>query len=133
MILVDSSVWIAAFRSRRGAEARHLESLLDEDQVVISAPVRIEILTGASEADRARLRRVISALPLLVPSEASWQTVEDWVEISARSGERFGVMDLLIGVLSWEAKVPVWSLDRDFLRMERLALVETHRPPVMKL
>lgn len=128
MILVDSSVWIAAFRSRKGVEARHLESLLDEDQVVIPAPVRIEILTGASEADRSRLRRVISALPLLVPSEASWQTVEDWVEVAARSGERFGVVDLLIGVLAAEVKAEVWSLDADFRRMGGLGLIELHQP-----
>ena len=52
MVLVDTSVWIAALRRAASSEARHLETLLDTDQVSLAAPVRIEILSGASRGLR---------------------------------------------------------------------------------
>jgi predicted nucleic acid-binding protein len=57
VIFGDTSVWISAFRSTSGVEATHLREILDKDLVALAAPVRIEILVGASLQDRPRLRR----------------------------------------------------------------------------
>jgi len=64
VIFVDTSVWVETLRSREGPAAQHLVELLDSGEVALSAPVRIEILAGASNADVVPLRRVLSALPL---------------------------------------------------------------------
>jgi predicted nucleic acid-binding protein len=128
MILVDTSVWVAAFRSARGAEGLHLQALLDADDVALAAPVRIEILSGVSRADRPRLRRSLSALPLFFPSDATWQRLDDWVERAGEAGDRFGVADLLIGAIAAEQKQPIWSLDGDFARMARLRFLDVYRP-----
>ena len=47
MIVVDTSVWINAFRDQKSSEARHLSELLDRDAVAIAIPIRLEILSGA--------------------------------------------------------------------------------------
>jgi len=129
MIVVDTSVWIAALRFGSGSEARVLQQLLDADEVAMAIPVRLEILGGASKPDRARLRRALSALPVLYPGDETWPLLDGWIEQAAASGQRFGFGDLLIGALAFENGSLVWSLDADFARMEALDLVQCYAPP----
>ncbi len=127
MIVVDTSVWVAAFRSAGSPETSTLRSLLDEDSVALAEPVRVELLSGASAGDQQRLRRVLSALPRWVPDEATWRRVDSWLEPAARAGERFGMGDLLIGALAAERDAQLWSLDTDFQRMARLEFLRLYR------
>ena len=126
MIFVDTSVWIDAFRGPAGRKASHLRDLLDADEVALAVPVRIEILSDASRADRARLGRVLSALPSFVPVDATWTRMEEWVGRAGDAGERFGVGDLLVGSIARDHDGEIWSSDRDFARMERLGFVRLH-------
>lgn len=126
MIVVDTSVWVAALRSASSAEATGLAALLDSDDVALPVPVRFELCSGASPADRRRLRRSLSALPVLYPTDETWQLVDHWIDRAGDRGERFGFGDLLIGALASEAGALIWSLDRDFERLRRLKLVELY-------
>jgi predicted nucleic acid-binding protein len=98
------------------------------DEVAIAAPVRVEVLSGASRRDRPRLRRGLAALPTFFPIESTWTLIEEWVNRAGDAGERFGFADLLIGALAAERDAAVWSLDEDFVRMDRLRLLNCHVP-----
>jgi predicted nucleic acid-binding protein len=126
VIFVDTSVWVEALRSGDSETARHLGTLLDSGEVALSAPVRVEILAGASSRDHVALRRVLSALPLFFPGDRTWVLIDDWLDRARAAGERFGFADLLIGAIAAENEGTLWSLDGDFARMSRIGLVQVH-------
>ena len=128
MIVVDTSVWADYFRPGAAATTSHLQSLLDQDQVALVTPVRIELISGARRTDVARLKRLLSALPTWVPTIATWTTMERWAEHGGGRGQRFGLGDLLVGAIAAEHATPVWSLDADFQRMKNLGFIKLHGP-----
>jgi predicted nucleic acid-binding protein len=128
VIVVDTSVWVAALRRSATPDAKCLQRLLDADEVALPVPVRTELLSGASRNDRPRLKRALSALPILYPTDATWAAIDRWVETAGQAGERFGVGDLLIGAVAAEIGALVWSLDADFERMEKLKLIQRYTP-----
>jgi predicted nucleic acid-binding protein len=128
MIVVDTSVWVAALRSASSREASAFAALVDADDVLIAAPVRTELLDGARASDRKHLKRLLTALPVLYPTNETWRLMDGWAELARDRGDRFGVVDLLIAAMASEAGALVWSLDADFARMERLKFVALYEP-----
>ena len=128
MIVVDTSVWVAANRQPGGPEAAALSSLIDADEVGVALPVRLELMSGVARKDRAALERGLSALPVLVPTEETWSVAERWIVPAADAGDHFGVTDLLIAALADEIGALVWLLDDDFVRMEGLGFTRLYLP-----
>lgn len=128
MIFVDTSVWVTALRDARSPESVELRHLLDQDEVALAAPVRLEILGGASRGDRVRLRASLDALPRFFPDEATWDRLDTWVAAASDACHRFGVADLLIAAIAADHGGALWSREQDFERMGRLGFVRLHRP-----
>ncbi len=127
MIVVDSSVWIAALRQPASEEGDVLRQLLDADLVALPVPVRTELLLGTGGPTRERLTRTLAALPLIYPTDDTWRTIDAWTLRAGEAGERFSLGDLLIGVLATTEQAPVWSLDDDFRRLAKLELLTLYR------
>jgi predicted nucleic acid-binding protein len=127
MIVVDTSVWVTALRDPVSATAATLRSLIDADEVCVPLPVRLELMAGLRPDTRAAVRRALTALPVVVPTEETWRIVERWIETASDAGQRFALIDLLIAALSHELTGLVWSLDRDFERMTKLGLVQSYQ------
>ena len=126
MIVVDTSVWIAALRVPKSAEAGILRRLLDADEVALPVSVRSELLMGVTGATRRQLADRLGALPVLQTTDDTWKTLDSWTEKASRTGCVFSLGDLIVGILASEAGALVWSLDKDFQRMEKLKLVQLY-------
>lgn len=127
MIVVDTSVWIAA--QRQPHVGRVLQELIDADEVAIALPVRLELWAGVAKHDRRAHRHAFGALPQLVPTEDTWQPLTDWIARAGDAGQRFTISDLLIASLASDIGGLVWSLDTDFARMEKLGFVSLYELP----
>ena len=127
MIVVDTSVWIAAPRQKVVADA--LGQLIEADEVTLALPVRLELWTGVARQDGRAILRTYGALPQLHPTEDTWRVLPAWIEKAKDVGETFTICDLLIASLAEEIGGLVWSLDKDFERMERLKLVSLYSLP----
>lgn len=127
MIVVDTSVWIAA--RRRPSVADVLEKLIDADEVALALPVQIELLAGVARQYRKALTRALGALPCLVPTDDTWAPLVSWVATASEAGEHFAFTDLMIAALAADIGGLVWSMDEDFKRMERLKFIATYVPP----
>jgi predicted nucleic acid-binding protein len=128
VIVVDTSVWVATLRGAAHSPTGVLNDLLAADEVALALPVRLELFAGVAQADRAKLRRALTALPVLVPAEDIWTRVEQWINQAAEQGQRFGLTDLLIAAMADDLGALVWSLDADFTRMESLGFVQLYDP-----
>ena len=126
MIVVDTSIWIDTHRRPTSAIAGTLNGLLDADEVALALPVRLELAAGVSRRDRPALLRALSGLPLVRPSDETWQLIERWVPAAADKGYRFGLSDWIIAALTSEIGGLLWSLDEDFATLERLRFVQRY-------
>jgi predicted nucleic acid-binding protein len=86
----------------------------------------MEFVAAAPQRQRPKLRRALSALPLAVPTEETWQIVESWISRARDAGHSFGFKDLFIAALAAELNALVWSLDKDFTAMEKLGFVRRY-------
>ena len=107
--------------------AEHLSDLLDADEILLAAPVKIEILSGSSRPLFPKLKRVLSALPTYYPQQDAWRAIEEWLEEGVTKGERFGFGDLLIAAICVQQRAQLWSLDSDFERMGKLGWIDLYR------
>ena len=66
MIVVDSSVWIDAFRNRSTPQTAHLGSLLGNEELAIGDLILVEVLQGTdTELNFHRVRRQLAEFPII--------------------------------------------------------------------
>jgi predicted nucleic acid-binding protein len=94
--------------------------------VALALPVRIEFVAAATKKERPKLRRLMAALPMVVPAEDTWPLVESWKARGIDAGYSFSLSALLIAALAHELTGLVWSLDTDFAAMEKLGFVRCY-------
>lgn len=122
MILVDTSVWIATFRSQRPLD---LEAVLEFDEIVTCLPVVQEVLQGfRDEAAFRRAREAMLALPI-VESPLAEDVIAQAVDLY-RGARRGGLtvrssVDCLIAACAIRNDLEVVHLDRDFRALAQVS------------
>lgn len=60
--------------------------LLDDD-VLLAAPVRLEVIAGIWKREQAPLEHLSAALPILNPQGATWRLVGTWIKAATARGD----------------------------------------------
>lgn len=127
-VSIDSSVWIEALQGKPSALTTRFTTLLEAAAAVTAKPVHIEIMMGVRRDDSPIVQAMFEGTTILTPDESTWNLVDGWISSSERKGQTFGIADLLIAATARQFDLPVWSLDRDFERMEKLGFCTLFRP-----
>lgn len=128
-ILVDTSVWIAFFRTGHGPFAEHLDGLLQVRAVRVCPPIRVEVLSGArTERERAHLRELFRAIGVLELPGDVWDRIDDARFALARHGHQAALIDLMIAVTAAVHQCPLWTLDTDFDAIRRVVAFPRYAP-----
>ena len=129
MILVDTSVWIEVFRSRRPLD---LEAVADFDDVATCLPVIQEVLQGfRDEAAFRRAREAMLSLPI-VESPMAEDVFTQAVDLY-RSAHRGGLtvrssVECLIAACAIRHDLEVLHRDRDFSAIAQISALRERSP-----
>lgn len=119
-VLVDTSVWIDFFRNEKGRTGDLLDTLLEEDRVLLCGVVEMEIFQGLRKKELQELQSVFELIPYIditredfIASGTLWQSLR-------KKGETIPSTDCLIAELCIRYKLALFSLDSHFDKIKEL-------------
>jgi predicted nucleic acid-binding protein len=121
-ILVDTSVWSIALRRKtineeERAVAKKLQELIESLQVAIIGPIRQEILSGIADEKQFRmLKNKLGAFEDLLITTADYEKAAYFYSVCRVNGIQGSHIDFLICAVAANHKMPVFTLDIDFMR-----------------
>lgn len=129
MVLVDSSVWIEAFRRKGKLEVKlAVECLLDAYEAQWCTPVRLEVLGGARAEERGRLGRHFSVLPYRSCTEADWDRAVALAWKIRDRGLSVPWMDVVVAATALFDDVRLYALDAHFSQIAELTGLRLYKP-----
>jgi predicted nucleic acid-binding protein len=122
LILVDTSVWIDYFRPSPGPAGFELRRMIEEAEAfALTGVVLAEILRGLKR-DVSRVEHFLSQWELLEPRGFSTYREAAAISRLARSqGINLKTIDTLIAAVAIENRASLFSMDKDFSEIIRVA------------
>jgi predicted nucleic acid-binding protein len=111
-VLVDTSVWIDYFRS--GNKSDKLDTLIDENMVVINDLILTELLPLLIIRKENKVVKLLKSIKnnILHPD---WGEIIDYQVSCLKSGSTgIGIPDLLIAQNGIQNSIPIYSIDKHF-------------------
>lgn len=129
MILVDTSVWIDFFRRSPGFAGAELRRMIEEaEPFALTGVIVTEILQGLRR-DVDRIEHYLSLWEMLEPRGYSTYREASAISRLARSkGLSLTTIDSLIASIALEHRASLFSLDKDFSRIARIAPLRMYMP-----
>lgn len=121
-ILVDTSVWSIALRRKiindeERVVVNKLQKLIESLQVAVIGPIRQEILSGiADEKQFKLLTNKLGAFEDILISTGDYEKAAFFYNACRVNGIEGSHIDFLICAVAANHKMPVFTLDKDFIR-----------------
>jgi len=117
MIVVDSSVWIAAFRGVVTPQSMRLKTIARARDILLGDIVLLEILQGAqNDGNAANLQKRLAAFQVvaMLSPEIAVKAAENFRRLRAKGITIRKTADLIIGTYCMEHGHSLLHADRDF-------------------
>jgi len=113
-VVLDTSVWIDAFRGKTPHIVEAAQGLLKDDRILICGPVLFEIKRGLRPPDRKKILPLLDALIRLSVDETVWDAAGDLDASLRKKGITIPPMDVIIAQVCLHHKVALFALDEHF-------------------
>jgi predicted nucleic acid-binding protein len=130
LILVDTSVWIDFFRPAPGRAGAELRRMIEEaEPFALTGVIVTEILRGLRR-DVHRIERYLSLWEMIEPRGFSTYREASTISRLGRSkGISLTTIDSLIAAIALEHGAILFSMDKDFSRIARVAALHLYSLP----
>lgn len=121
MILVDSSVWIEAWRGKNPSVTTSLARLIESGEATLNPLIRTEILQGARDLGHQKfLKELLSSVSIEPLPEDLWEEAPALYLKLRQKGITLTTIDCLIASHSMIKSLALWSLDQTFEKIPEL-------------
>ncbi len=123
MILVDSSVWISAWKGKSENLTQKLAGLVEVDGVVINPLIRMELLQGAIDLKHQKeLKTLLDPISVQALSDEEWEGAPLFSLQQRQKGLTLTTIDCLIAYHAKILGISLWSLDQVFEKVSGINL-----------
>lgn len=129
-ILVDTSAWIEAMRTRGDEATRaRVASAVASGLAVFCNPVRLELRVGIGERERSWLEKLEEKLETVATTEEVWNSAHDAAFRLRRQGLTIPALDLLIAATAKVHGLELLHRDAHFDAIAELETPAGEDPP----
>ncbi len=126
MILVDSSVWISAWKGHDRELTSRLSTLIEVEEVVINSLIRMELLQGAIDLKHQKeLKTLLDPISVQGLLDDVWDGASVFSLQQRQKGMTLTTTDCLIAYHAKILGAALWSLDKVFEKVSGLRLYRT--------
>ena len=120
-VLIDSSVWIAGANPRNPVCLRLKQLIKKNELIYLTRPIQVEVCQGTrTEAEFHNLWDAFLGFEFLEISTRHWG-ISAWNYFRCRKkGKTLSTIDCLLGTLSAEYGVSLWTLDKGLIGVRDL-------------
>ncbi len=132
MVLVDTSAWIEFLRDTGSAACVEVDRLLGrDDEIAVSDPIRMEILTGARDEQHLRdLRGLLARAQVIAVLAEDFDAAATLYRTCRSRGDTVRkLIDCMIGATAIRGGTPVLHADSDFDVLARHTDLVIHTGP----
>lgn len=135
-VLVDTPIWSLALRRKRGDLGRKekalllaFQDLIHSGSVVLIGPVRQEVLSGIeNQVAFERIRDELSEFRNELLDETDDEEAARCFNHLVARGIAGSAIDCLLCAVGLNRRIPLFTLDRDFVRYRKVVPIELFEP-----
>lgn len=131
-IIVDTCIWSIALRRnivKENSYIEELKNLIEEVRVQFIGPIRQELLSGIkSKKQFDNLKQHLEAFEDVELEAKDYELAAEYFNAARKKGIQGSNTDFLICAISSRRKMPILTIDKDFINFQSVFPVSLHVP-----